>query len=294
MDYSLYVRKSIEYIERNLCEPLSLDVLAREAGFSKYHFLRVFERETGSGLSAYVRRRRIARAAALLLKTELPILEIALICRFESQEAFTRAFKGVYSLPPGRYRRTMRGLIDERENHRMKQKALIPGWLMSGSTPEKYEYGPDRTVFFQGTKSVFLRSREVKLDEGDFGTVMQQFRAATWVGKRVRFSVFVKAEDVTGWAGLWMRIDSSAVNMLKFDNMQNRPIQGTSDWNCYSVVLDVPENSVAINIGILLGGAGKLWFDGIRFETVDKNVPTTDLDISSELPEGPENLSLEE
>lgn len=294
MDYSQDVQKSIGYIERNLCEPLSLDTLAREAGFSKYHFLRVFERETGSGLGAYVRRRRIARAAGLLLSTEMPILEIALLCRFESQEAFTRAFKSVYALPPGRYRRTMRGLIYGRENHQMEQKQLVSGWLMSGSTPEKYEYGPDRAVFFQGTQSVFLRNREVGLDDGDFGTVMQQFRAARWVGKRIRFSGFVKAENVAGWGGLWMRIDSTAVNTLKFDNMQNRPIRGTSDWNCYSVVLDVPENSVAISLGVLLGGTGKLWLDGVRFETVDRNVPTTDLDIGTELPEGPENLSLEE
>lgn len=293
MNYSQYVQKTVDYIERHLSGPLPLGMLARRAGFSKYHFLRMFKRETGSGLGEYVRHRRISRAAGLLLTTEESVLEVALSCGFESQEAFTRAFKDVYALPPGRYRRTMRGLIDGGENHQMEQKQLVPGWIMSGSTPKKYEYGLDRAVFFQGTRSVFLRSREAGRDDGDFGTVMQQFRAARWVGKRIRFSSFVKAENVTGWGGLWMRIDSSAVNTLKFDNMQNRPIRGTSGWNCYSVVLDVPEGSIIISMGMLLGGAGKLWFDGVRFEAVDKNVPATDLNLGSELPEGPENLSFE-
>jgi hypothetical protein len=40
-----------------------------------------------------------------------------------------------------------------------------------------------------------------------FGTLMQDFRAKQYVGKRVRFSAFVKSENVEGWAGLWMRVD---------------------------------------------------------------------------------------
>lgn len=294
MDYSQYVQKSIAYIERHLSDRLSLDVLARGSGFSKYHFLRIYERETGSGLREYVQNRRVAKAAGLLLNTELSILDIAQRYRFDSQEAFTRAFKNAYSLPPGRYRRTMRELIHNKENVDMGKEQIIPGWLMTGSTPEKYECGLDRETFLKGTKSVFLKSRKAEMDNGNFGTVMQQFKAANYLGKRIRFSGFVRSEDVTGWGGLWMRIDSTAVNTLKFDNMQNRPIRGTSDWNCYSVVLDVPENSVAISLGVLLGGAGKLWLDGVRFETVDRNVPTTDLDIGTELPEGPVNLSFEE
>jgi hypothetical protein len=82
-----------------------------------------------------------------------------------------------------------------------------------------------------------------------------------------------------------MRIDGVTTNTVKFDNMQNCAIKGTSDWNCYSYVLDVPENSAVINIGMLLSGNRELWLGNARFELVDKNVPTTNVDISSELPE---------
>ena len=69
---------------------------------------------------------------------------------------------------------------------------------------------------------------------------MQQFSADRFLGKRVRFAAFVKAQDVEGWAGLWMRLDGRFSVTLKLDNMQNRPIRGTSEWNLYSCVLDVP------------------------------------------------------
>lgn len=176
----------------------------------------------------------------------------------------------------------------------MDNKQIIPGWLITGSTPDKYECGLDKDTFFKGTKSVFLKAIKSELEEGDFGTVMQQFKAANYLEKRIRFSGFVKSKDVTGWGGLWMRIDGTTTNTLKFDNMQNRAIKGTSDWNIYSIVLDVPENSSIISIGMLLSGKGELWLDNVRLDLVDKNVPTTDGDISSELPGSPVNLSFEE
>lgn len=294
MDYSQCVQNTITTIERHLSDNLSLDLLAGESGFSKYHFLRIFERETGAGLWEYIQNRRMTKAAKLLMSTELPIMEIALLYRFDSQEAFTRAFKSAYAFPPGKYRRAIHELIRNEENVDMDKKPIIPGWIMTGSTPDKYEYGLDKETFFQGTKSVFLKSRQVELENGDFGTVMQQFKAANYLGNRIRFSGFVKAENVRSWGALWMRIDSVTTNTLKFDNMQDRAIKGSSDWNCYSIVLDVPENSAVISMGILLSGDGELWLGNARLDMVDKNVPTTDVDISSELPEAPVNLSFEE
>jgi hypothetical protein len=55
-----------------------------------------------------------------------------------------------------------------------------------------------------------------------FGTLMQDFRANEYVGKRVRFSAFVKSQDLESWAGLWMRVDQgegATPQVLAFDNM---------------------------------------------------------------------------
>jgi AraC-like DNA-binding protein len=116
MDYSQCVQNTIAYIEQHLSNNLTLDLLAGKLGFSKYHFLCIFERKTGAGLWEYIQNRRMTKAAKLLMSTELPIMKIALLFRFDSQEAFTRAFKSAYALPPGKYRRAIHELIHNEEN----------------------------------------------------------------------------------------------------------------------------------------------------------------------------------
>ncbi|QAT50433.1 hypothetical protein EQM14_12040 [Caproiciproducens sp. NJN-50] len=69
MDYSQCVQNTIAYIEQHLSDNLSLNLLAGESGFSKYHFLRIFERETGSGLWEYIQNRRMTKAALRLQST---------------------------------------------------------------------------------------------------------------------------------------------------------------------------------------------------------------------------------
>lgn len=94
------IHNSIEFIENHLEEEeLNLDRIAKEAGFSKYHFHRLFQKYVGKSVAEYIRSRRLSSAAQLLLYSEERILDIALLYGFDSQEAFTRAFKGLYALP---------------------------------------------------------------------------------------------------------------------------------------------------------------------------------------------------
>ena len=132
------------------------------------------------------------------------------------------------------------------------------------------------------------------LNPEDFGTVMQQFNAKEYLGKRMKLSAFIKAENVEGWAGLWMRIDGDGAQQLKFDNMQERPIKGTSQWNYYDSVLDIPLEAEIINIGVLLQGKGCIWSDSFTFEEVDHTVETTDFQIEEIIPTEPSNLSFDE
>lgn len=69
--------------------------------------------------------------------------------------------------------------------------------------------------------------------------------------------------------------------------MSNRPITGTTNWNYYSIVLDVPENSAVISFGVLLSGPGQTWIDQVSFEEGDKHVPSTNMEVASELLEEP-------
>ena len=100
----------------------------------------------------------------------------------------------------------------------------------------------------------------------------------------------VKTQDVLEWAGLWMRVDLGQ-KPSAFDNMQNRPLKGSSDWVPVSIVLDVDPKATGLAFGILLAGRGAAWIDDLTFNVVGPEVPTTDI-LSNAAPQ-PRNLDFE-
>jgi len=166
------------------------------------------------------------------------------------------------------------------------------GWFPAGSQPKEYEMSIDRTVTHGGKASASLKS--IAAVPGGFGTLMQSFKADAHRGQRVRMSGFVRAKEVADWAGLWMRVDGTKNEMLSFDNMQERAVKGTSDWQKYEIVLDVPDAAEQIAFGVLLTGKGQLWVDDLKFEVVGKDVPTTGGPPKQRAPQGPKNLDFEE
>ena len=165
------------------------------------------------------------------------------------------------------------------------------GWILAGSDPDAYEVGTDAATAHGGNASGFIRAKANP--SNGFGTLMQMFKADEYRGRRLRLTAFVKAEDVLNWAGLWMRLDGHEGQKLGFDNMQARPIKGTTDWAAYQVVLDVPETSAAVAFGVLLVGMGHVWVDDFAFDVVGDDVPTTGNKPGDPLPDGPRNLDFE-
>lgn len=99
--YYNVVRNSVEYIEQNLCENLSLEILADRYAFSPYHYHRIFHYLTGNTVMEYIRKRRLSAAADVLLQTDRNITDIAMQFQYQSHEAFTRAFKRLFGHNPG-------------------------------------------------------------------------------------------------------------------------------------------------------------------------------------------------
>ncbi len=109
--YSDRISKAIAFIEENLMNPLTLDRIAKEACYSKYHFIRVFTAMTGETVGDYVRKRRVSESAHELLLTQRTIVDIAARYQFDSQQAYTRAFKSVFEIVPGKYRKKGHRLV---------------------------------------------------------------------------------------------------------------------------------------------------------------------------------------
>src|SRR5262249_34664433 len=138
--------------------------------------------------------------------------------------------------------------------------------------------------------SAFLRSTRNATQS--FRAITQLIRADAYRGKRLRLLGYAKTCDVADWSGLWMRIDGPGESFLAFDNMQTRPIMGTTDWKPYAVVLDVPQEALAVAFGAVLSGAGQVWADDLSLEVVDpKQVQSTDPDSKS--PRGAVKLDFE-
>jgi hypothetical protein len=155
----------------------------------------------------------------------------------------------------------------------LKADGQVPnGWFQSGTHPQDYEVGTDATVSHMGKTSAYIKN---KVEDADGGSGLgQAFRAADYLGKRLRISAYVKTKDIEGWGRLWMRVDAQS-NYVSFDNMSDRQIKGTADWTKHEIVLDVPQNSVNVYYGFGLSGKGQMWVDDFRAEVVDPGVPVT-------------------
>ena len=152
---------------------------------------------------------------------------------------------------------------------------LPAGWIKAGSHPAEYDMGVDTANRHEGRAIAYVKGTATEFH--GFGTLMQMASSREYLGKRVRFSAYVKSEKVqSGWAGLWFRIDGAkSGEVLGFDNMQQRPLKGTTDWKRVEIVLDVPQNAAALAYGILLAGDGQVWMDDLKFEVVKPDVPVT-------------------
>jgi AraC-like DNA-binding protein len=99
------IKESINYIELSLREDISLEKLAQKAFLSKYYYHRLFRNIVGEPVMEYVRKRRLSEAAKEVANTDEKLIDIAMKYQFSSQEAFIRAFKNMFGISPGQYRR---------------------------------------------------------------------------------------------------------------------------------------------------------------------------------------------
>jgi len=102
------LRSVIAYIRDHPGEDLTLEVLAQQAGFSPFHFARLFRQTTGETPHQRVLRERLAHAQRLLKSTTLSLARVAVETGFADQSYFTRVFKQALRMTPAAYRRESR------------------------------------------------------------------------------------------------------------------------------------------------------------------------------------------
>lgn len=167
--------------------------------------------------------------------------------------------------------------------------AAAPGWITAGSAPADYDFGTDTTQAAEGASSAYIKAKQAP--SAGFGTMMQTILADHYRGKRVRFSGLLKTQDAKR-AQMWMRIDGApGQKPLAFDNMDDRPLSGSSSWTRCEIVLDVPMEAQAIAFGFFLSGPGQVWADAFKLDVVSEAQAVTG--AMAKLPADPVNLGFE-
>ena len=97
------------YMEEHLDEPLSIPQLSRRAFLSPTAFKAAFRQRYGLAVHAWLRQRRMERAAQLLRGSSLTVLEVAQSVGYSSGSQFTAAFRERYGTSPGKFRKMSKG-----------------------------------------------------------------------------------------------------------------------------------------------------------------------------------------
>jgi C-terminal processing protease CtpA/Prc len=136
----------------------------------------------------------------------------------------------------------------------------------SGDKPDGWFANPPGTVF-NDDKIVHSGQWSVRIERnaqsaGEFSVIG---RSISWEfsGKSIEMRGFLRTEDVTGYAGLWMRQDNGP-EMLALENMQSQQLKGTHDWAEYKITLPIHPETRSLVFGFLMGGTGKAWADDLQ------------------------------
>jgi AraC family transcriptional regulator len=101
------LRRCVEFLEAHLEGDLRLSDLAREAGVSTSHFLRIFRQSTGKTPYQFLLHRRVQRARLLMRDLRAPLTEVALATGFADQHHLARVFRRITGVTPSSYRRSL-------------------------------------------------------------------------------------------------------------------------------------------------------------------------------------------
>lgn len=136
MDYKHIIQKSVDYIEENLKTELSADELAEHAGFSLFHYYRIFQQFVGMPVMQYIVRRRLAHAI-YEVQCGRKMIDAALDYGFDTHAGFYKAFQRENDCSPSEYLRRAPARQPQKinlwqEDHIMithaKLKEVIKNW----------------------------------------------------------------------------------------------------------------------------------------------------------------------
>lgn len=99
-----YIKEAINFIEQNFQNNISIEEIAAVCGINRSYFGKIFRNTVGRSPQEFLMHYRMVKATELLKLTSLSIADIGSAVGYENQLHFSRAFKGVYKVPPREWR----------------------------------------------------------------------------------------------------------------------------------------------------------------------------------------------
>lgn len=157
---------------------------------------------------------------------------------------------------------------------------LPRGWTVTRQTDHAiYRIGmDDKTPGAAQIACRFGRNDGIVLPTDSYGVMMQSIDAAPYRGRKLALDTVMDSDDADA-ASIWMRIDQSLGQVLRFDNMLDRSddgaLRGTNPWTARRIVLDIPENAASIHYGLLLNGYGGMRVKELALDEAQGEWPVT-------------------
>lgn len=104
-------------------------------------------------------------------------------------------------------------------------------------------------------------------DDRNFSYYSNKVILADYIGKEIIFRGYMKTENLTGSAGLYVHLQSGTyfnLETVSLDNMEGRRLKGTNDWT--PIILRIPfhPNLYQLEFGVYIEGKGKVWVDDLK------------------------------
>jgi AraC-like DNA-binding protein len=108
------VQRGLTFIEDHLEEEITILDVARAAGYSQFHYSRVFSKLLRCSIYDYIIKRKLSEACKVLLSEDIKVVDVAYQFAFKSHESFSRAFKKFFGVPPSQIsRNALKGLYEK-------------------------------------------------------------------------------------------------------------------------------------------------------------------------------------
>jgi GTP pyrophosphokinase len=206
------IKDSITIIENNLQNKISLDIIANQMGYSKYHYSKLFKKHTGVTVHNYITNRRMICSAKDILNGER-IVNVAMNYGYDTQSGFSKAFVKKFGFPAnmlhamrflkelfsdiGGLKMNVESLYTELRTNLQKtyneeqliqfDKAYL---LVSDSIKERKRYSGEPYMIHQLSVAALLEKMDLPLDTIILGLLHEALSPGTTITKETLMNKF--------------------------------------------------------------------------------------------------------